>query len=132
MPLVNLPQFTEVETKIVGPLTFKQFLIVLFCVLIASLLYIRLPRPLSLFLAVAIVGSGFVFSFLKVEGVPFYTVFLGWLRSLISPRVIYWGKGKVKYSPLKEIEIKKFEKEKIGIKREGALRNLITKVETKK
>jgi len=132
MPLVNLPQFTEVEAKIVGPLTFKQFLIVLFCVLIAGFVYTHLPRPFSLIFAIAIVGFGFAFSFLKVEGVPFYTVFLGWLKSLISPKVIYWGKRKVKYPPLREIEIKKFEKEKIGMKREGALRNLITKVETKK
>jgi hypothetical protein len=132
MPLVNLPQFTEIEPKIVGPLTFKQFLFIFFAVIVSVFVYLRFPRFLSFPLALLIFGIGLTFAFLKIQGVPFYTIFLGWLRSLFSPKVLFWGKREGKSYLVQETEIKKEEKEKIATKREGALKGLITKIETKK
>jgi hypothetical protein len=132
MPLVTLPQFTEMEAKIVGPLTFKQFLFILVSVVISIFLYFHLPHSISLPLAAIVFGIGIVFAFLKIGGIPFYNIFLAWLRSLFAPKTWIWGKKGKEILLLKEMEIKKMEKEKIGRKREGALKNLITKIETKK
>jgi hypothetical protein len=132
MPLVNLPQFTEIEPKIVGPLTFKQFLFILFSVIISAFIYIRFPRFISFPLALLIFGGGLAFAFLKIQGIPFYELFLGWIKSLFSPKVLFWRKKGGRSYLWQEIEVKKEEKEKIAIKREGSLKGLITKVETKK
>jgi len=132
MPLVTLPQFTEMEAKIVGPLTFKQFLFILVSVVISVFLYFNLPHSISLPLAAIVFGIGIAFAFLKIGGIPFYNIFLAWLRSLFAPKTWIWGKKGKEILLLKEMEIKKMEKEKIGRKREGALKNLITKIETKK
>jgi len=132
MPLVNLPQFTEMEAKIVGPLTFRQFLFILVATAFAAFVYLRFPRFISIPLAMVILGIGISFAFLKIEGVPFYNIFLGWFKSLFTPKIIFWGKGGKKTSLLIEKEIKKVEREKMGRKRESALKNLIIKVGTKK
>jgi len=132
MPLVNLPQFTEIETKIVGPLTFRQFLFILVSAVFSAFVYLRFPRFISIPLATAIFGIGISFAFVKIQGIPLYNIFLGWLKSLFKPKVIFWGKGGKKASLLMEVEIKKSEKEKVEVKRESALQSLMTKVETKK
>jgi len=132
MPLVTLPQFTEMESKIVGPLTFRQFLFILFAILISAFIYFHFPRFISIPLGMIILGIGISFAFLKIGGIPFYHIFLAWLKSLFTPRVIFWGKKEKKPFLLEEMEIKKIEKGKIERKKEGALKNLITKIETKK
>jgi hypothetical protein len=132
MALVNLPQFTEVEAKIVGPLTFKQVLFVLVALAICALIYIHLPRFLSFPLIFVILVLGVPLAIGKKDELPLYIFFLAQLRLLFSPRVIFWGKKKPVTSILNEIEIKKFGKKKTKIKWGGALRNLIAKVETKK
>jgi hypothetical protein len=132
MPLVSLPQFTEIETKIVGPLTFRQFLFILGAAMISAFLYFHFPHFISIPLIAVIFGIAISFAFLKIGGIPFYNIFLGWLRSLFSPKVLFWGKKGKKLFPLVETEIKKIEKEKIGRKRESALKNLMIKIETKK
>jgi len=132
MPLVTLPQFTETETKIAGPLTFKQFLSLLIVGGVSFLVYTIFPRSISFFLALIIFVLGIAFSFLKVEGIPLYLFFLLMLKTIFSPRVLFWGKKRGTSPFLAEREFKKIEKEKIGVKRESALKSLITKVETKK
>jgi hypothetical protein len=132
MPLVTLPQFTEMETKIAGPLTFKQFLSLGITIGICVLVYNLFPRFISFPLSLILFILGVFLSFIKVEGMPLYTFLFLRLKSIFSPRVLLWGKKKTTPFFLGETEIKKFEKEKIKTKRESSLKNLVTKVVTKK
>jgi hypothetical protein len=132
MPLVTLPQFTEMESKIVGPLTFKQFLSLGITIGICVLVYNLFPHFISLPLSLILFILGVFLSFIKVEGIPLYNFLLLRLKSIFSPRVLFWGKKKATPFFLSEIEIKKLEKEKIKTKRESSLKNLVTKVVTKK
>lgn len=67
----QVPQFIETETKLVGPLTLRQFLWVAGGVSFAILEFIFLNGYLflgALFLSSAFFGA---LAFLKVEGMPF-------------------------------------------------------------
>jgi hypothetical protein len=92
MPLFPVPKFTEMETKIVGPLTFRQFLFALFTVLVCFLLYRLFPRFLSLFLILIVGALGFALTFLKIGNIPFYQVFFEGLTFFFQPKRLSWGK----------------------------------------
>jgi len=130
MPLVNLPQFTEIEPKI-GPVTFKQFFSLLMLALICFLIYTHFPTSFSrLFAFVAFfVGAFLILG--KIEGMNAFFFLSLKLKSIFSPKILFWG-GKKKGFILSEVEIKKAEKEKIKTKRESSLKNLVLKVLTKK
>jgi hypothetical protein len=133
MPLFTVPKFTEMETKLVGPLTFKQFVFILGTAAICFLVYRLVPHFLSLPLVIIIAALGFALAFLKIGEIPFYQMFLDGLKFLATPRILFWGKkGKREITPWKEMEIKKEEKGQLKIKKESELKNLLVKVETKK
>jgi hypothetical protein len=132
MPLVNLPQFTEMETKIAGPLTFRHLVSLAITIGVSLLVYKIFPRPLSFPLALITFVLGVALGFLKVEGLPLYVFLPKMLKTILSPKALTWGKGKKATLPLTDKEIKKIEKAEIKVKRGGALKNLITKLETKK
>jgi len=130
MPLVNLPQFTEIEPKI-GPVTLKQFVFLVILGLICFLIFTRLhsffSRPFAFI--VFLVGAFLIFG--KIEGMNAFFFLSLQLKSIFSPKILFWG-GKKKSFILKEVEIKKAEKEKIKTKGESSLKNLVLKVLTKK
>lgn len=86
----NVPQFVEIEDKILGPLTLKQFMLVLaggvglfFLWYIFKLwVVIALGIPLALFLAATI--------FIKINGRSFFTFFTAWLNYWFKPRLFIW------------------------------------------
>jgi len=131
MPLVNLPQFTEIEPKIVGPITFKQFFSLIILALICFLIYTRFPSFFSRLFAFIVFSLGAFLIFGKIEGMNAFLFLFLKIKSIFSPRILFWG-GKKKSFILSEVEIKKVEKEKIKTKRESSLKNLVLKVLTKK
>lgn len=80
MTRYQVPQFIETETKLVGPLTLKQFLWVAGGLCVAILEFMFLDGYLfigALLLTVAFFGA---LAFLKVEGQPF----VNFLASMLS------------------------------------------------
>ncbi len=88
----NVPQFVDVEDTILGPLTLKQFMILLAGgVLIILLWYmfklwfvILVGGPIILAIAAAI--------FIKVGGRPLPDVFMAWVNYWLKPRFYIWKK----------------------------------------
>lgn len=67
----QLPQFIETETKLVGPLTLKQFLWVAGGVAILFLLFMSTQGGFIFFAAgIPIAAIFLALAFLKIEGVP--------------------------------------------------------------
>lgn len=134
MPLFNLPQFTEVESKIFGPLTFKQFIFLLITIGGGFILYKSLPKFVGLPIVFILVLLGIALAFVKVNGIPFPQFFSNAVYFLFKPKKIVWAKGKKAGQMLSEIEIKKLEKKKVefALKKNGKLKDLLTKIETKK
>ena len=87
-----VPQFLDVESKIIGPLTVRQFVIFLIG---AGLIFIVFK--LASFWAAAIEGlliftmTG-TFAFLKINGRPFHHFLLNMLQTLRRPTMKVWGK----------------------------------------
>lgn len=133
MPLFTVPKFTEMETKLIGSLTFRQVVFILATIGVCFFIYKTLPRLLSLPLALIAGAFGLALTFFKVGEIPLYQVFLSSLKFFITPKTLFWGKGG-KSSPfsLKEMEFKKEEKGEIKIKKDGKLKETLVKTITKK
>ncbi|PIR03431.1 MAG: hypothetical protein COV60_00360 [Candidatus Magasanikbacteria bacterium CG11_big_fil_rev_8_21_14_0_20_43_7] len=88
-----VPQFIDVEDQIIGPITTRQFLILLVAGITIFIAYKY--ADLSLFIPVAaIVGSGaVVFSFVKVNGQPFHFFLLNIIQTLKKPSLRIWNKS---------------------------------------
>ena len=98
----TVPQFIDVEDKIFGPLTTRQFLIML---VVAGLLFIVFKLAdfaLFVFLAVVMIVFGGVLAFLKVNGQPFHYFLLNLIQTFSKPRLRVWDKT-LTDSELKEI-----------------------------
>lgn len=88
----NVPQFIEVEDKIIGPLTLKQFFLSMGAVFVIVILWysfklwfvIIIGGPLVLAIAASI--------FIKINGRPLTTVFMAWFNYMINPRTYTWKK----------------------------------------
>jgi hypothetical protein len=132
MPLVTLPQFTERESKIAGPLTFRQFISLVLIGAIAGSIYLTLPRSFGLPISLLILIGGGILAVVEIDKTPLYSLLLKRLGFFLSSKTFVWGKGKLKQPTATEIEIKKIEKNKIKIKKGGNLKNLMIRIETKK
>lgn len=89
-----VPQFIDVEAKIIGPITARQFLIVLGTVLIDFLIYrIFLNVFIVIALAVPVAAIGLAFAFAKVNGQPFHYMVVSVIQTLRRPNKRVWDKS---------------------------------------
>ncbi len=88
-----VPQFLDVESKIIGPITARQFVICLAVVLIEFLIYrIFLTLIPMLVLGVPILTFGIILAFVKVNEQPFHYLMLNMIQSFRKPMVRVWDK----------------------------------------
>ena len=127
----TVPQFIEHEMKIIGPLTFKQFIFVGFAGAICFVIYFIAPK-LFLISAIILGGISVSLAFLKIGGRPIPTVLGNFLKFSLTPKTFIWKK-KGKAITLKKVEMKKEEKEGVDLKIGGKsqLKDIRTEVETK-
>ncbi len=67
----QVPQFTDVEDKIIGPFTIKQFLYVVGGAGMAYIAFTYLPIYISIVLMVVIIPFSFALAFYKINNKPF-------------------------------------------------------------
>ncbi len=87
-----MPQFIEVEDKIFGPITTRQFLILLVTGLILFIAFKLADTALFIFLAVLIGGFALILAFVKVNGQPFHYFILNIVQTLRRPSRRIWYK----------------------------------------
>lgn len=88
-----VPQFLDVEAKIIGPITARQFVIFLVVLLLEFLLYrIFLSLAVILLVGLPILGLGILFAFFKVNGQPFHYILLNVIQTMRKPRLRVWDK----------------------------------------
>lgn len=89
-----VPQFLDVESKIIGPITGRQFAILLLTLLIEFIIY-RLVLNILMLLALGIptLALGIVFAFAKVNGQPFHYIMLNVVQTFRKPRLRVWDKS---------------------------------------
>ena len=88
-----VPQFLDTEAKIIGPITARQFLILLATVLAEFIIY-RLFLNILAVVAFGIptLGVGLIFAFAKVNGRPFHYIALSMIQTLRKPSLRVWDK----------------------------------------
>ncbi|NBS69715.1 PrgI family protein [bacterium] len=88
-----VPQFLDVEPKIIGPITLRQFLIMV-GVIVAEFLVYRIFLSLLPMLAVGIpiAALGGAFAFGKVNGQPLHYIVLNLLQYIKKPAKRVWDK----------------------------------------
>lgn len=128
----TVPQFIEYEAKVIGPLTFKQFIIVGGAGIACFIIWFKTPLWLFLPLAIIIGGGAVGLSFLKVGGRTPLVVLKNFLFYSISPKIYIWKRKIIAPKIIKEEKKeKKIEEEpELKIVKKSRLRQLATKIET--
>ena len=90
MDQFTVPQFIEHEPKIVGPLTFKQFIFVGIAGAFCFVLYFTVPFLLFVLLSIVIMLGGFALAFVKSGGRSLPVVLKNFFSFSASPKMYLW------------------------------------------
>ena len=92
MQQFTVPQFIDVEDKILGPLSVRQFSIMLFAFALVGVFYKIFDFSLFLIASIAVILIGGLFAFVKISGAPFHYFLLNILKTLRKPKLRVWNK----------------------------------------
>ncbi len=98
MQQFTVPQFIDVEPKIIGPITARQFLIFLATALILFIFYKTLDFTTFVVLGVLIFAVSGVFAFLKINGRYFHYFLLNLFQFFKKPDLRIWNHKLVNFS----------------------------------
>lgn len=88
----QVPQFIEVEDKIFGPLTFKQFVYVAGGVGACVVLFALLPNFIAMLLSVPVGVFAAALAFYKVNDKPFIHVVEAFVKYSMGSKLYLWKK----------------------------------------
>lgn len=132
----QVPQFINIEDKIIGPLTLKQFLYILFGGIALFILYNLVNLFVFILLAIPIAALVYALAFIKIHKQPFINVIKNFLGFLKKPDFYVWKKPTIK-TKAQEKQIPKIIKtvpteKKIKLKAKKKLQELGWRVEVEK
>jgi hypothetical protein len=120
----QVPQFIEVEDKIFGPLTFKQFIYVAGGIGICVILFLLLPRFLAIIISLPIALLSAALAFYRVNNKPFINVVEAFVKYTLTSKLYIWKKedkkvvstrseeaGKLK--PIEQVYVPKLSESKL-------------------
>ncbi|MDD5043527.1 MAG: PrgI family protein [Patescibacteria group bacterium] len=111
-----VPQFIDVEDKIIGPVTVRQFIIMLVDAGLIFLSYKLFDFALFVIVGLILFGIGGTIAFLKVNGQPFHFFMLNLIQTYRRPWLKIWNKELENWEikeKLKITEVKLPEKPKV-------------------
>jgi hypothetical protein len=123
MQQFTVPQFIDVEPKIIGPITIRQFLIFLGAALIMFIFYKIFDFSTFVISSVLVFAISGTFAFLKINGRPFHYFILNLVQAVKKPSLRIWNHKAVNFENKEEKQIeyekvitpdKYFAKEKLA------------------
>ena len=106
MQQFTVPQFIDVEDKVFGPITVRQFLIMLFCAVMSAIMYRLLDLLWFVLATFLIFAAGIVVAFFRINGRPFHFFILNLFQTIFKPKVRLWnnqlGKNKLDLTDVTE------------------------------
>jgi hypothetical protein len=102
-----VPQFIDVEDKVLGPLSVRQFITLLIGAGSIFVLFKLLPFFTFVLAAIFVLILVFVFAFVKINGRPFHFFLLSLVQTYRRPQLKIWKKDAERYLVKKEREAKK-------------------------
>jgi hypothetical protein len=117
----QVPQFIEVEDKIFGPLTFKQFIYVGGGVGFSVILFLLLPNFLAIIISLPIVLLAAALAFYKVNDKPFINVIEAFVKYTLTNKLYIWkkeektpvSKGMGDEKPIEQLHVPKLSDSKL-------------------
>lgn len=98
----QVPQFINIEDKIFGPLTVKQFLYVAGGVAIGFLIWSALPTILAMIIGIPVVAFFFALAFYQVNGRPFVHTAESAVKFAFGSKLYIWNKKPKKVSDIQK------------------------------
>ncbi len=108
-----VPQFIDAEDKIFGPVTVRQFIIVIIGFLFIFIAYKLSDFALFALEAFIITSVTLLFAFVKFNGAPFHVFFGNFLNTFTKAKIRVWMK---EYIAVAEFKSKNEEKKEEYIK----------------
>lgn len=115
-----VPQFIDVEDKIIGPITVRQFVIMVVAGVLAVVEYKLLSFWVFVVVAFITVAAGATLAFVKINGRPMHYFLLNFVQTIKRPFRRVWNKAayvssviEVKSEIAKEIKIETKKKRTI-------------------
>ncbi|MCI0619232.1 PrgI family protein [bacterium] len=99
----QVPQFIEVEDKVVGPLSFKQFLYLAGGAGLSFVLWIFLPTFIAFLVIIPVVALSLALAFYKVNNKPFSFILESAIRYFLGGKLYIWKKEPKKVTPKKQV-----------------------------
>ena len=91
-----VPQFIDVEDKIFGPITTRQFIILLVTGLILFIIFKLADFGLFIFFLIVLGGSSVILAFVKINGQAFHFFILNIFQTARRPSRRIWNKAYTK------------------------------------
>ncbi len=89
----QVPQFINIEDRIIGPLTLRQFLYLLGGAAVVVLGWAFLHIFLFILVVVPIAGLFAALAFVKISGRPLPTIVIAAINYYLKPRLYLWKKA---------------------------------------
>lgn len=92
----KVPQFIDVEDKLFGPFTFRQFAYLVGGAGISFVIYKLLPLWIGIFIIIPVIGLSVLLVFYKINEKPFVFYLQAGINYLISSKLYLWKQRLVK------------------------------------
>lgn len=99
----EVPQFIDIEDKIFGPLTFKQFIYIAGGGGLSYAVYKLLPIYFAVPIILAIAGIAWALAFYKLNNQPFINIAQAFIVFITKNKLYVWKKEPKKITPVKQI-----------------------------
>ncbi|MBA7622035.1 hypothetical protein ES703_29406 [subsurface metagenome] len=88
----QVPQYIDIEDKVIGPFTIKQFFYILVAAVVLFILYNLVNLFVLIILAIPVCALTFALAFVKVHDQPFINVVKNFLGFIKKPDFYVWKK----------------------------------------
>ena len=105
----RVPQFLDIEDKVFGPFTFKQFGFMLGAISFAYLFWKLLPVYFSMPLIIIISGNFLALAFVEVNGRKYGEVLEAAVKYFLKAKIFVWQKKEISSNSLPEYQLEKLK-----------------------
>ena len=108
----RVPQFLDIEDKIFGPFTFKQFGFILGAIAFAYIFWKLLPVYASLPLIIIISGNFLALAFVEINGRKYGDVLESGVKYFLNAKIFVWQKKQAPQNSFSQERLLAQEKDK--------------------
>jgi len=130
----TVPQFIEREPKIVGPLTFKQLVVLVSAAALCIAFYFLLPFYIFILGTLFFLGGSAALLFVKIDKAPLYSIIKNLIVFVFRPKIYLWKKKTAppvfKMKTKKAIQPKKEKESELKIGKKSRLKKISDKIKS--